>query len=298
MPPRALWPAASGQTTHVRQSLVTHQGTRLPAASGAKPAPGRFESGREVLAARHGRRRRRGLAARATTSSTFHGALALAARAAPRAVHGCRQTPEEIAAGTRITALADDVGCLVLLPRQKAAREPVGMLELVRHAHDAGQRRGRDRRRAGPHGAARVPRSIASACSSRACRGRRARGRARRADARSSSPAWSCIRASHAARRRRAHGGARRDEARRRHRTSTRIAREARARRDAGRASRAAAGVHGERDDVVAPRNAVALVRQYLALNGHPAGGGARGRYLAAAAADREARETTPAAAR
>ena len=33
-------------------------------------------------------------------------------------IHGCRQTPEEIAAATRITALADDLGCLVLLPRQ------------------------------------------------------------------------------------------------------------------------------------------------------------------------------------
>ena len=33
-------------------------------------------------------------------------------------IHGCRQTPEDIAAGTRITTLADDVGCLVLLPRQ------------------------------------------------------------------------------------------------------------------------------------------------------------------------------------
>ena len=33
-------------------------------------------------------------------------------------IHGCRQTPEEIAAAIRITALADELGCLVLLPRQ------------------------------------------------------------------------------------------------------------------------------------------------------------------------------------
>jgi len=33
-------------------------------------------------------------------------------------LHGCRQTPEEIAAGTRITDLADGHGWLVLLPRQ------------------------------------------------------------------------------------------------------------------------------------------------------------------------------------
>ena len=34
-------------------------------------------------------------------------------------LHGCRQTPETVAAATRIGALADDLGCLVLLPRQK-----------------------------------------------------------------------------------------------------------------------------------------------------------------------------------
>jgi poly(hydroxyalkanoate) depolymerase family esterase len=33
-------------------------------------------------------------------------------------LHGCRQTPEEIAAGARITALADERDWLVLLPRQ------------------------------------------------------------------------------------------------------------------------------------------------------------------------------------
>ncbi len=33
-------------------------------------------------------------------------------------IHGCRQKAEEIAAATRITALADELGCLVLLPRQ------------------------------------------------------------------------------------------------------------------------------------------------------------------------------------
>ncbi len=33
-------------------------------------------------------------------------------------IHGCRQTSEDIVAATRFTALADDMGCLVLLPRQ------------------------------------------------------------------------------------------------------------------------------------------------------------------------------------
>jgi poly(hydroxyalkanoate) depolymerase family esterase len=39
-------------------------------------------------------------------------------------LHGCKQTPEEIAAGTRITALADKHGWLVLLPRQTPKGNP------------------------------------------------------------------------------------------------------------------------------------------------------------------------------
>ena len=38
--------------------------------------------------------------------------------------HGCKQTPEEIAQGTRITELADRLGFIVLLPRQKDAANP------------------------------------------------------------------------------------------------------------------------------------------------------------------------------
>jgi hypothetical protein len=38
--------------------------------------------------------------------------------------HGCRQTPEEFAQGTRVAALADRLGCLVLMPRQKDAANP------------------------------------------------------------------------------------------------------------------------------------------------------------------------------
>lgn len=34
-------------------------------------------------------------------------------------LHGCKQTPEELAAATRITTVADEYGWLVLLPRQK-----------------------------------------------------------------------------------------------------------------------------------------------------------------------------------
>jgi len=38
--------------------------------------------------------------------------------------HGCKQTPEEIAQATRITDLADRMGFIVLLPRQKDAANP------------------------------------------------------------------------------------------------------------------------------------------------------------------------------
>jgi poly(hydroxyalkanoate) depolymerase family esterase len=38
--------------------------------------------------------------------------------------HGCKQTPEELAQGTRVTAMADRMGCVVLLPRQKEAANP------------------------------------------------------------------------------------------------------------------------------------------------------------------------------
>ena len=34
-------------------------------------------------------------------------------------IHGCEQTPEDFAAGTRIAEMADELGCLILLPRQK-----------------------------------------------------------------------------------------------------------------------------------------------------------------------------------
>lgn len=38
--------------------------------------------------------------------------------------HGCKQSPEEIAQGTRIAEFADRTGCVVLLPRQKEAANP------------------------------------------------------------------------------------------------------------------------------------------------------------------------------
>ncbi|MEP7208652.1 MAG: PHB depolymerase family esterase [Casimicrobiaceae bacterium] len=84
----------------------------------APPAPGRFETGAKF---------------------SIRGALAVAPWIWPRReylvyvpqghsrwrqhsllvlVHGCRQTAEDIARSARITALADGLGCLVLLPEQ------------------------------------------------------------------------------------------------------------------------------------------------------------------------------------
>ncbi|HUP29613.1 MAG TPA: PHB depolymerase family esterase [Usitatibacter sp.] len=39
-------------------------------------------------------------------------------------IHGCKQTPEEFAAATRIAALADEQGWLLLLPRQEKKANP------------------------------------------------------------------------------------------------------------------------------------------------------------------------------
>ena len=39
-------------------------------------------------------------------------------------IHGCRQTSEEFARGTRVEALADRIGALVLMPRQKRTANP------------------------------------------------------------------------------------------------------------------------------------------------------------------------------
>jgi poly(hydroxyalkanoate) depolymerase family esterase len=84
-----------------------------------RPEPGRFETG---------------------AKGTFRGFLAVAPWILPQRdylvyvpqghtnwrrsplivlIHGCKQTPEDFATGTRIAKLADELGCLVLLPRQK-----------------------------------------------------------------------------------------------------------------------------------------------------------------------------------
>lgn len=53
-------------------------------------------------------------------------------------IHGCRQTAEDIAAGTRIEALADDLGCLVLLPRQNPRANAWGCWNWFDRATESG----------------------------------------------------------------------------------------------------------------------------------------------------------------
>jgi poly(hydroxyalkanoate) depolymerase family esterase len=89
-----------------------------------EPEPGRFESGSDWSL--------RGFLAAAPFVMPSREFLVYipkgrsAWRRAPLVVlcHGCKQTPEEFAQGTRITELADRQGFVVLLPRQKDKANP------------------------------------------------------------------------------------------------------------------------------------------------------------------------------
>ena len=54
-------------------------------------------------------------------------------------IHGCRQTPEEFASATRIAALADEHGWLVLLPRQTDKANKWSCWNWLDHATSAGR---------------------------------------------------------------------------------------------------------------------------------------------------------------
>jgi poly(hydroxyalkanoate) depolymerase family esterase len=184
-------------------------------------------------------------------------------------IHGCRQKPEEIAAATRITELADELGCLVLLPRQNpranawgcwnwfdsATAQGRGETAIVAAQVRAVRRKYRiDRKRVyvagmsagGALAAAlgiRRPELVAGVFvhSGIAC-----------------GAATSGLAALDVMKR-----GTREDVAA--------IARGVRAGAPARTLPVPLVAVQGSDDAVVAPINAVQLVRQYLALNGHPA---------------------------
>jgi poly(hydroxyalkanoate) depolymerase family esterase len=183
-------------------------------------------------------------------------------------IHGCRQTPEAFAAGTRIAALVDREGWLVLLPRQAPRANPWGCWNWFEHwtARGRGEtaivaaqiRKVRRRFRADPRrivvagmssGGAlaatlgvRRPRLFAGVFvhSGVAC-----------GAATSPLAAFGVLKSGPDA-------------------DVERIGAEARA--DAGAQARLPVmTVQGDADDVVAPCNAARIVRQYLALDGRPA---------------------------
>jgi poly(3-hydroxybutyrate) depolymerase len=192
-------------------------------------------------------------------------------RRAPMIVllHGCKQTPEEIAAATRITQLADAEGCLVLLPRQKERANPYGcwnwfdvptmrgwgetaiiaaQIRAVRRRYRVDQRRVFVAGISSGGGLAAVlgvrqPALIAGVFvhSGIAC-----------GAARSPFTAMGVLK-----------DGANRDV--------VKIGTAARSRAGADALPVVLLAVQGKRDEAVAPVNAAQLVRQYLALNDHPA---------------------------
>lgn len=106
---RALWDRAKG--------LVARLFRR-------EPAPGRFESGSKFALT--------GFVSTAPFLWPSRDYLVYvpkgrsAWKRAPLLVlcHGCKQTPEDFAQGTRVADMADRQGCVVLLPRQKEAANP------------------------------------------------------------------------------------------------------------------------------------------------------------------------------
>jgi poly(hydroxyalkanoate) depolymerase family esterase len=255
-----------------------------------EPEPGRFESGSEWSL--------RGFLAAAPLVLPSREFLVYipkgrsAWRRAPLVVlcHGCKQTPEEFAQGTRITELADRHGFVVLLPRQKDKANPwrcwnwfdtrtmkgAGEAAIVAAQIRFVRRRYRCQRKrvlvagmsAGGAFAAvmglRYPRLVTAVAvhSGLAC-----------GAARSPLTAIAVMQ-----------NGPEQDVA----------AIGDRARADARPRDLPIPllAIQGESDPVVSPRNAAALVRQYLHLNGHASVGDADASGSALPAADAETRTT------
>ncbi len=52
-------------------------------------------------------------------------------------LHGCTQSPDDFAAGTRMNFLAEERNCFVVYPEQPERSQPGEMLELVSHGRPA-----------------------------------------------------------------------------------------------------------------------------------------------------------------
>ena len=182
--------------------------------------------------------------------------------------HGCKQTPEEIVAATRLAALADRERWLILLPRQKESANPwhcwnwfdartaegKGEAAIVAAQIDAvASRYNADRQRV-------LVAGMSAGGALAAVLGVRHGGLVNGAIVHSG---LACGAASSPMT---ALGVMKRGP----DADVEKIAIDAR--RDAGGRARPVPllAIHGDADDIVASRNAVALVRQYLRLNGHP----------------------------
>ena len=183
--------------------------------------------------------------------------------------HACKQTPEEIAAATRMTALADREGWLILLPRQKESANPwrcwnwfdrrtaegkgeaaivVAQIEAVVSRYNA------DSRRVFVAG-------MSAGGALAAVLGVRHGGLVRGAIVHSGLACGAAASPMTALGVMRSGPDA----------DVEKIAIDVRRDADEGVLPVPLLVIHGDADDVVAPRNAIALVRQYLRLNGHRA---------------------------
>jgi poly(hydroxyalkanoate) depolymerase family esterase len=197
--------------------------------------------------------------------------------------HGCRQTAEEFAQGSRITELADRLGCLVLLPRQTKwantwrcwnwydpSMTTGGSEADIVAAHI---RYVRQRYRADPQRVMAV--GISAGAALAAALGLR-HPRYVRAVVSHAGIAYGAANSALAA-----------GEVMSRGPQADVAALGAQARaRSRGRLPVALLAIHGEGDTVVAPANSIALVRQYLHYNGHPAATAATGEPCAMPDAD------------
>jgi poly(hydroxyalkanoate) depolymerase family esterase len=188
--------------------------------------------------------------------------------------HGCRQTPQEFAKGTRITELADQLGCIVLLPRQTRLANPWrcwcwfdqatasggGETEIVAAQIRLIRRRFRtDPRRV-------VAVGISAGAALAAALGIHFPRQVRAVATHSGVACGAAISNLSAG-----------DVMLRGPNTDVEaIAAQARAK--AGHALPVPLlAIHGEADTVISPANSIALVRQYLRFNGHPAVAGETG---------------------
>jgi len=179
--------------------------------------------------------------------------------------HGCRQTPEEFAQGTRIAALADRLGWLVLMPRQSESANAWHCWNWFDAATAAGRgetaivaamiRSVRRWHRADPARIVVVGMSAGGALA--AVLGLRDAGLVRAAVVHSGLPCGAALSAFTAI------GVMQRGP-------EVDVEAIALAARESSPSPVPLLAIHGESDNVVTAANATALVRQYLRFNGHP----------------------------